>query len=81
MDFEFPSHGYKDVFYNSVAPMLIIATDAPAYTMLDVNNAYLFATHTKRENIVGKPVFGIFPANRIGSLSKNIEHTITLRYR
>jgi hypothetical protein len=71
MDFEFPSHGYKDVFYNSVAPMLIIATDAPAYTMLDVNNAYLFATHTKREII----------ANRIGSLSKNIEHTITLRYR
>ncbi|MEO7488523.1 MAG: PAS domain-containing protein, partial [Ferruginibacter sp.] len=76
MDFKFPSHGYKDVFYNSVAPMLIIGTDAPAYTMLDENNAYLFATHTKRENIVGKPVFGVFPANPSDSLSKNIERTI-----
>jgi PAS domain S-box-containing protein len=76
MDLKFPSHGYKDVFYNSIAPMLIVGTDAPHYTMLDVNNAYLFATHTRREDIIGQPVFGVFPANPGDSMSKNVERTI-----
>ena len=56
--------------------MLIIAPDAPVYTMLDVNNAYLSTTHTTREDLIGKPVFGVFPANPTDAVSKNIERTI-----
>ena len=76
MDIIFPGHGYKDIFYNSQVPMLIIDIDAPAYTMLDVNDAYLFSTNTCREDLIGKSVFGVFPANPSDNISKNIERTI-----
>jgi len=67
---------YKDFFYNSPAAMLIIDVDAPAYTILDVNNAYLTVTNTHRDNLVGKPVFGVFPGNPTDNISKNVERTI-----
>ena len=76
MEINLPGSGYKDIFYNSLSPMLIIGTDAPAYTMLDVNNAYLQTTNTSREDLIGKPVFGVFPANPTDAVSKNIERTI-----
>ena len=75
MELKFPGHGYKDIFYNSQVPMLIIATDAPAYTMLDVNNAYLSATNSSRHELIGKSVFSVFPANPTDNVSKNIERT------
>lgn len=71
-----PGITYRDIFHNSQAPMLIIGTDAPGYTMLDVNNAYLAATNTSREDLIGKSVFGVFPANPSDAVSKNIERTI-----
>lgn len=67
---------YSDIFYNSPATMLIIDIDAPFYTILDVNNAYLSATNTRREDLIGKPVFGVFPENPTDNVSKNIERTI-----
>ncbi|HTE12371.1 MAG TPA: PAS domain S-box protein, partial [Chitinophagaceae bacterium] len=76
MEINLPGGGHKDIFYNSLAPMLIIGTDAPAYTMLDVNNAYLSTTHTTREDLIGKSVFGVFPANPTDNISRNIERTI-----
>jgi len=76
MSVKLPREAYKDIFHNSTAAMLIVSTDAPAYTMLDVNNAYLSATHTTRDDIVGKSVFGVFPANPTDNVSKNIERTI-----
>ncbi|MBC7949115.1 MAG: PAS domain S-box protein [Chitinophagaceae bacterium] len=76
MESNFLREGYRDIFYNSEAPMLIIGTDAPAYTMLDVNRAYLTATNTTREDLIGKSVFGVFPANPTDNVSKNIERTI-----
>lgn len=68
--------GYNEIFNNSPAAMLIIDTDAPAYTILDANKAYLNATNTTREELVGKSVFGAFPANPTDEVSKNIERTI-----
>jgi PAS domain S-box-containing protein len=67
---------YKDIFKNSPAAMLIMDTDAPLYTILDVNNAYLSSTNTTRETLVGKSVFAAFPANPTDEESKNIEQTI-----
>jgi PAS domain S-box-containing protein len=76
MNTKLPGEEYQDIFYNSPVAMLIIAPDAPAYTMLDVNNAYLTATNTNRDELIGKSVFGVFPANPTDNVSKNIERTI-----
>lgn len=70
------SDGYKDIFYNSPTAMLIIATDAPLYTILDVNNAYLKATNSKRESLIGNAVFSAFPPNPTETESENIQRTI-----
>ncbi len=67
---------YKDIFYNSPIAKLIMSTDSPIYTILDVNNAYLMATNSARENLVGKSVFTAFPANPNDQNSKNIERTL-----
>ncbi|GAA4102339.1 PAS domain S-box protein [Mucilaginibacter panaciglaebae] len=68
--------GYKDIFYNSEATMLIVGVDKPAYTIIDVNNAYLKATNSTRDALVGASVFAVFPANPNDEESKNIERTI-----
>ena len=56
--------------------MLILGTDKPMYTIIDVNNAYLQSTNTTRETLIGHSVFGAFPANPTDEISKNIERTI-----
>jgi PAS domain S-box-containing protein len=73
---EIPDTNYQDIFYNSPATKLIIAADAPVYTILDANKAYLDATNSTREALVGKSVFAAFPANPTDNVSKNIERTI-----
>ncbi|MDB5232169.1 MAG: yycG 3 [Chitinophagaceae bacterium] len=67
---------YKLVFYHSPAAKLLISTDAPHYTIIDVNEAYNLSTNTTREFLLGQPVFGAFPANPSDNDSKNIERTI-----
>jgi PAS domain-containing protein len=71
-----PAGDYKDIFNRSPAAILIVDVDAPVYTILDVNNAYLIATNSSREALVGKGVFAAFPANPTDEESKNIERTI-----
>src|SRR3981081_670355 len=67
---------YKNIFNCSPAAILVINTDAPIYTILDVNDAYLNATNTHRDELVGRGVFAAFPANPTDEESKNIERTI-----
>ncbi|MBW4889815.1 PAS domain S-box protein [Mucilaginibacter sp. HMF5004] len=71
-----PDNGYKDIFNNCKSTILVMDIDAPVYTILDVNEAYLQATNTTRETLVGKGVFAAFPANPTDEVSKNIERTI-----
>jgi PAS domain S-box-containing protein len=67
---------YKNIFTSVPAAILILGTDAPLYTILDVNDEYLTATNSTREALVGKSVFAVFPANPTDEVSKNIERTI-----
>ncbi|MDB5015912.1 MAG: yycG 3 [Mucilaginibacter sp.] len=67
---------YQSVFNKSEATKLLLGIDAPSYTILDVNNAYLRATNSERETLVGHSVFGVFPTNPTDEESKNIERTI-----
>ncbi|RYE22245.1 MAG: PAS domain S-box protein [Sphingobacteriales bacterium] len=76
MDRVIPGEEYKNIFNYSPAAILIIAADGPVYTILDVNQAYLNATNTTRATLVGNSVFGAFPGNPTGEVSKNIERTI-----
>src|SRR4051812_32355001 len=73
---QIPSSDYSGIFNCIQAAILIIDTDAPSYTILDVNEAYLNATNSTRESLVGKSVFAAFPANPTDEMSKNIERTI-----
>jgi PAS domain S-box-containing protein len=76
MSHQKPVLGYKDIFIDSPAAILILDTDGPAYTILDVNTAYLSSTNSTREELIGQSVFGAFPANPTDEVSKNIERTI-----
>ncbi|MDQ7947555.1 MAG: PAS domain S-box protein [Pedobacter sp.] len=71
----FSTIDYGAVFKNTTFAILIMAAD-DAYTMIDVNDAYLSATNTTREDIIGKSVFTVFPGNPTDEVSKNIERTI-----
>ena len=73
---ELTAGDYHSVFNKSVATKLLLAVDAPSYTIIDVNSAYLSATNSSREALVGNSVFGAFPANPTDEESKNIERTI-----
>ncbi len=42
---------------------LLVAPDAPRFTIVDVNRAYLQATQTSRDQVVGKGLFEVFPDN------------------
>ena len=71
-----PESGYKATFNKISSAILLINIDAPLYTILDVNDAYLRATNSTREALVGKSVFGAFPANPSDEEAKNIKMTI-----
>lgn len=50
--------------YNAFpAPLLILSPDWPAFTIVAANDAYLSATMTAREDILGRPLFEVFPDN------------------
>lgn len=51
---------YKRIFESGPALYLILS---PSFEILDASNAYLKATLTKREQIVGKNLFNVFPDN------------------
>jgi PAS domain S-box-containing protein len=67
---------YRDIFSKSPASILILDIDSPSFTILDANDAYLQSTNTTREELIGRSVFGAFPANPTDEVSKNIERTI-----
>jgi PAS domain S-box-containing protein len=63
---------YKNLFYSSTSAQLLLGVDAPFYTIMDVNNAYLNTTNAKRDAILNKPVFDAFPDNPTDSASHNV---------
>jgi PAS domain S-box-containing protein len=51
------------IFKSAPLPILLLLPDAPYFTVADVNTAYLKATNTKEDSLVGKSVFETFPDN------------------
>ncbi len=54
------SPDYRRVFEAGSAPYLLLSTD---FTIVAVNDAYLRATATQRDVIVGRNIFDVFPDN------------------
>jgi len=55
--------GFRTVFLAAPHPYLLVTPDAPQYTIVDVNQAYLDATARARSSVVGRPIFEAFPDN------------------
>jgi hypothetical protein len=53
----------QQIFNATPAALMVLASDIPRFTILAVTDAYTKATLTRREEIVGKGVFEVFPDN------------------
>ena len=54
---------YRRLFEAAPNPYLVVRADRPHYTIAIVSDAYLAATGTDRDAIVGQPLFKVFPDN------------------
>jgi len=51
------------LFESTPDAYLVVAADPPRFTMVAANEALLRATLTRREDVVGRPLFEVFPDN------------------
>ncbi|MEW6707631.1 MAG: ATP-binding protein [Pseudomonadota bacterium] len=54
---------FRTLFEHSPGLYLALLPDAPRYTIVAVSNAYAQATMTRREEILGRGLFDVFPDN------------------
>lgn len=54
---------FRELFEAAPALYLVLASDAPRFTIIAVSDSYLRATLTTREGIVGRGLFEVFPDN------------------
>ena len=54
---------YKQLFEAVPGLLLVLLPDDPTYTIIGVTDAYAEATFTHRHDILGRPVFEVFPDN------------------
>ncbi|WP_333600842.1 PAS domain S-box protein [Flavobacterium sp.] len=68
-----------EFFKISPTPSLVLLPDAPKFTIIDVNEAYLEATHSKANDLIGKGIFEAFPDNDSDPTAdgvKNLSHSL-----
>src|SRR5689334_945687 len=62
-DFSPPASHFRAIFESIPGLYLILKPDAPRFTIVAVSDAYAQATLTTRNEIMGKPLFEVFPDN------------------
>src|SRR5688500_12845300 len=77
---------FRLLFEASPDVLLVLLPDAPRYTMVAATEARLNATHTTREDTLGRGLFEIFPDNPddpgatgTSNLRASLERVITTR--
>jgi len=77
---------FRLLFEESPDILLVLLPDAPRFTMVGATKARLIATHTTREQIVGRGLFEVFPdnpddpsANGTSNLRASLERVIATR--
>jgi PAS domain S-box-containing protein len=58
-----PALNFWAVFESAPDAYLLLAPDPPHFTMVAANEARLRATLTRREDVIGRPLFEVFPDN------------------
>lgn len=54
---------YQSTFRTLPTLCMLLSADAPVFTIIDASDAYLAATMCRREDVVGKGIFVVFPDN------------------
>ena len=54
---------YQTLFNAAPAPYLVLTPDLRQFTIIAVTDAYLAATMTRREEVIGRRLFEVFPDN------------------
>lgn len=54
---------YRSLLAYTPSAILVLLPDSPRFTIVEVSNAYLKATMTSRETILGQGIFEVFPDN------------------
>ncbi len=74
---------FRELFEQAPAPYLVLT---PGLTIVAVSDAYLSATMTKRDEILGRPLFEVFPdnpaevaANGVSNLRSSLERVLLHR--
>ena len=61
-----PDPDFRALFEAVPVNYLVLAPDAPQFTILAASDQYLASTLTTRETIVGRPLFDVFPGREPG---------------
>eukprot|EP01122_Echinamoeba_exundans_P006997 TRINITY_DN2071_c0_g1_i1.p1 TRINITY_DN2071_c0_g1~~TRINITY_DN2071_c0_g1_i1.p1 ORF type:complete len:742 (-),score=127.78 TRINITY_DN2071_c0_g1_i1:1060-3285(-) len=77
---------FKMLFEKAPVLFLVLAPNSPQFTILGATDAYLKATMTLREEVVGKSLFEVFPdnpdapeANSVARLRASLERVLVSR--
>ncbi|WP_394772497.1 PAS domain-containing protein, partial [Mucilaginibacter sp.] len=71
----------KEIFKSLPSPVMILLPDAPQFSIVDVNDAYLKLKEFTREECIGKGFFEVFYSNRyyeIPGWTESLEKVIAL---
>jgi len=77
---------FRAVFHAAPTPMLLLAADAPRFTMVEVNRMHAAAFRTTREALEGQGLFEVFPATLdattqafVDTVRESLERTLASR--
>ncbi len=65
---------FRLLFESVPGAYLVVAPDSPRFTIVAVSNAYLHATKTQREEILGRGIFEVFPENPDEPLATGVQN-------
>ncbi len=65
---------FRVLFESSPTPFLVILPNDPVFTIVGASDAYLRATLTEREQIVGRPLFEAFPDDPDDPTANGVRH-------
>ena len=65
---------FQRIFQEAPGCFMVLAPDGPRFTILAATDAYLRATKTQREAVVGKGVFEVFPDNPDDPATKAVDY-------
>ena len=70
-----PELDYRAIFASAPTAFLLVRADAPRWTILAVSDEYCRITHQRRESIVGRGTFEVFPESH-GTESSHGKHNV-----